>query len=874
MESVAKETVVANLEQEMRKSYLDYAMSVIVGRALPDVRDGMKPVHRRVLFAMSELGNDWNKPYKKSARVAGDVMGKYHPHGESAIYDSIVRMAQDFSMRYPLIDGQGNFGSIDGDSAAAMRYTEVRLSKLAHEMLADIDKQTIDFGPNYDETEQQPLVLPARLPNLLMNGSDGIAVGMATKIPPHNLSELIAACLALLDNENLDVHELMELIPGPDFPTGGIINGVAGIKNAYMTGRGTIRLRARAEIEALEDSNRFAIVITEIPFQVIKAGLIEQIAKLVQDKKLEGISNLRDESDKSGLRVVVELKGDAIPDVVLNNLYNQTRLEISYGINLVGLENNQPKTFSITELLKSFLTHRREVVTRRLIFELRKARERAHALEGFTVALSNLDKLIEIIRGSGSRQEAKEKLMAEYWKPDLAIELRGTIAVEGIEVEQDTRFGITDRGYRMSETQADAILDMRLHRLTGLEQEKVFEEFKKVLAEIAEKVEILATPSLLLDVVRQELIEVRDEFTKNDKRRTEIVEQEMDFEDEDLIAKEEMVVTISHAGYVKRQRVSDYGAQIRGGMGRTATTHKEDDFVSRMFVANTHNTLLCFTSHGKLFWLKVYKLPQASRIAKGKPLVNLLRLAEDEKVTFVLPIESFEDANYVVMATQKGIVKKCKLKVFSNQRSSGIRAITLKNDDQLVSVGLMNKNSDILLFNSAGRAVRFCESSVRALGRTAMGLKGIKIGKGEKLISMILVSHDIAADQTALLISSDGMGKRTLLTDFPKKSRNTKGVVTLPAKKRAGKITMVDALLVNENDEIMLITNGGTLIRTHSSSVSTFSRSAGGVRLIKLRKGQYVAGVDRVVESEEEAELDEQSDLTHHQNNLESNEHE
>ena len=874
MESIAKETVVANLEQEMRKSYLDYAMSVIVGRALPDVRDGLKPVHRRVLFAMSELGNDWNKPYKKSARVAGDVMGKYHPHGESAIYDSIVRMAQDFSMRYPLIDGQGNFGSIDGDSAAAMRYTEVRLSKLAHEMLADIDKQTIDFGPNYDETEQQPLVLPARLPNLLMNGSDGIAVGMATKIPPHNLSELIAACLALLDNENLDEYELMELIPGPDFPTGGIINGVTGIKNAYKTGRGSIRLRARAEIEALEESNRFAVVITEIPFQVIKAGLIEQIAKLVQDKKLEGISNLRDESDKSGLRVVVELKGDAIPEVVLNNLFNQTRLEISYGINLVGLENNQPKTFSIIELLKSFLTHRREVVTRRLIFELRKARERAHALEGFTVALSNLDKLIEIIRGSGSRQEAKEKLMAEYWKPDLAIELRGTIAVEGIEVEQDTRFGITDRGYRMSETQADAILDMRLHRLTGLEQEKVFEEFKKVLAEIAEKVEILATPSLLLDVVRQELIEVRDEFTKNDKRRTEIIEQELDFEDEDLIAKEEMVVTISHAGYVKRQRVSDYRAQTRGGMGRTATTHKEDDFVSKMFVANTHNTLLCFTSHGKLFWLKVYKLPQASRTAKGKPLVNLLRLAEDEKVTFVLPIESFEAADYVVMATQKGIVKKCKLKVFSKPRSNGIRAITLKDDDQLVNVGLMDKNSDIFLFNSAGRAVRFCESSIRALGRTAMGLKGIKIGKGEKLISMIPVPHDIAEDQTALLISSDGMGKRTLLTDFPKKSRNTKGVVTLPAKKRTGKITMVDALLVNENDEIMLITNGGTLIRTHSSSVSTFSRSAGGVRLIKLRKGQYVAGVDRVVESEDEAELEEESDLTHHQNHPDLNGHE
>lgn len=859
MEPIAKETVIANLEQEMRKSYLDYAMSVIVGRALPDVRDGLKPVHRRVLYAMSELSNDWNKPYKKSARVAGDVMGKYHPHGESAIYDSIVRMAQDFSMRYPLIDGQGNFGSIDGDSAAAMRYTEVRLSKLAHEMLSDIDKQTIDFGPNYDETEQQPLVLPARLPNLLMNGSDGIAVGMATKIPPHNLSELIAACLALLDNEDLTVYELMELIPGPDFPTGGIINGVAGIKNAYVKGRGSIRLRAKAEIEAIEESNRVAIVITEIPFQVIKAGLIEQIARLVQDKKLEGISNLRDESDKSGLRVVVELKGDAIPEVVLNNLYNQTRLEISYGINLVGLENNQPKTFSLVELLKSFLTHRREVVTRRLIFELRKARERAHALEGFTVALSNLDKLIEIIRGSGSRQEAKEKLMAEYWKPDLAIELRGTIAMEGIEVEQDERFGITDRGYRMSETQSDAILDMRLHRLTGMEQEKVFEEFKKVLAEIAEKVEILATPSLLLDVIRQELIEVRDEFTKNDKRRTVIIEQEMDFEDEDLIAKEEMVVTISHAGYVKRQRASDYGAQNRGGMGRTATTHKEDDFVSKMFVANTHNTLLCFTNHGKLFWLKVYKLPQASRTAKGKPLVNVLRLAEDEKVTFVLPIESFEDADYVVMATQKGIVKKCRLKEFSNPRSNGIRAITLKNDDQLVNVGLMNKQSDILLFNSAGRAVRFCESTVRALGRTAMGLKGIKIGKGEKLISMILVSHDVAEDQTALLISSDGVGKRTLLTDFPKKSRNTKGVVTLPAKKRAGKIAMVAALLVNENDEIMLITNGGTLIRTHSSSVSTLSRSAGGVRLIKLREGQYVAGVDRVVESEE-AELDLQSE--------------
>ena len=863
MESIAKETVTANLEQEMRKSYLDYAMSVIVGRALPDVRDGLKPVHRRILYAMAELGNDWNKPYKKSARVAGDVMGKYHPHGESAIYDSIVRMAQDFSMRNPLIDGQGNFGSIDGDSAAAMRYTEVRLSKLAHELLADIDKETVDFIPNYDETELQPTVLPTRLPNLLMNGSDGIAVGMATKIPPHNLSEIIEACLALIDDDSLSVQDLMEYIPGPDFPTAGIINGRAGIIKAYQTGRGSIRIRAKAEFEASKDSKKVSIIVTEIPFQIIKARLIEQIADLVREKKLEGISDMRDESDKSGMRIVIELKQDAIPDVVLNNLYSQTRLQISYGINLVGLENNQPNLFDLKALLNNFLRHRREVVTRRLIYELRKARERAHLLEGFTVALSNIDRLIDIIRAAPNRPEAKSTLRAEFWDPKLAIELRGSIEVDDLEQGASSDFGIFDQGYKLSEAQVDAILDLRLHRLTGLEQEKVFDEFRSVLQEIAKNVEILATPSLLEDVIKKELIEARDEYAKNDVRRTRIIEAEEDYTDEDLIAREDMIVTISRAGYAKRQPASDYEAQHRGGRGKTATTHKDDDFVSRMFIANTHNTLLCFTNFGKLFWIKVYKLPQASRTARGRPLVNLLKLSEGEKVTVVLPIEGFDEGRYVVMSTRKGKIKKCKLSAFSNPRSNGIWAINLNDDDELFNVGLTEGNYDILLFNSAGRAVRFCESNIRSMGRMAGGVRGIKLSKEETVISMILVPPDIEEDATALLVSSDGLGKRTFVKEFPLKGRNTKGVVILPKKRRDGKITIVDALLVTETDEVMLITNGGTLIRTRACSVSRLSRSAGGVRLIRLGEGQELAAVARIVESDEEqGEIEEQATST------------
>ena len=845
----AKRTYSADLEKEMRQSYLDYAMSVIVGRALPDIRDGLKPVHRRILYAMKDLGNDWNKPYKKSARITGDVIGKYHPHGDTAIYDAIVRMAQDFSMRYPLVDGQGNFGSVDGDAAAAMRYTEVRLSRIAHELLADIDKETVDFGPNYDDTEEQPLVLPTRLPNLLLNGSEGIAVGMATKVPPHNLTETINACLALIEDNSLTVKQLMEHIPGPDFPTAGIINGQSGIIEAYNTGRGSIRLRGKVEIEAIGNSNKQAIIITELPYQVLKARLIQQIAELVKGGVLDGISMVRDESDKSGMRVVVELKTGTNPEVVENNLYSNTRLESSYGINLVALANNQPRLFDLKRLLNGFIRHRREVVTRKLEFELRKAEARAHILEGQAVALSNLDEMIAVIRAARGGADAKEKLMERFWNPDVVSQLLKENQIDrASDLSAPKRYGVFEEGYRLSESQAVAILQMRLQNLTGLEQEKVFEEFKDILAQIDKTRRILRSPLLLLKEISDELRELRELYGRNDRRRTRIVENALDLSNEDLIEREDVVVTISHSGYAKQQPLSEYRSQIRGGKGKTATTHKTDDFVSRMFVANTHNTLLCFTNLGKVYWTKIYRLERAGRTARGRPLVNVLpALAGNENVTAVLPLEKHNDGKYIFMATRRGTVKKCNLERFSKIRSNGLRAIKLKEGDELVNVGITSGKADILLVSSAGRMIRFDESSIRAMGRTAAGVRGLKLEQNQRLISMICVEPS-DEDRTVLLVSSDGCGKRTNLSEFPKKKRAGKGVVVLPAKKRS-ETKMIDALLVNDSDQIILITDGGTLIRTEVCKIAKYSRIAAGVRLINLNEEQSLVGVAAITDN-------------------------
>lgn len=862
MSVIAKKTLIADLENEMRQSYLDYAMSVIVGRALPDIRDGLKPVHRRILYAMHDLNNDWNKPYKKSARITGDVIGKYHPHGDSAIYDAIVRMAQDFSMRYPLIDGQGNFGSVDGDAAAAMRYTEIRLSRLAHELLADIEKDTVDFGPNYDETEEQPLVLPTRLPNLLLNGSEGIAVGMATKVPPHNLTETINACLALIDNDELTVSELMSYMRGPDFPTAGIINGQSGIIQAYTTGRGTIRLRGRVEIEPIRNSNRQALIINELPYQILKARLIEQIAELVKGGSLDGITMVRDESDKSGMRVVIELKSGTNPEVVENNLYNQTKLESSYGINFVALENNQPRLFSLRELLNGFIRHRREVITRKLRFELNKALVRAHILEGQAVALSNLDEMIAIIRSSKGGPEAKSRLMERAWNSEVVqrlIEQNSTGSP--IESSGDQDRGMTLEGYLLSEEQAIAILQMRLQNLTGLEQEKVFSEFKEILAQIDRTREILASQHLLMKVVSDELIELREHYGKNDERRTAIIENALDLDNEDLIEREDVVVTISKAGYAKQQPLSEYRSQNRGGRGKTATTHKTDDFVRTMFTANTHNTLLCFTSLGKVYWTKVYRLERAGRTAKGRPLVNVLpSLAENERVTAVLPISEENSGKYIVMATRRGRIKKCSVEKFSRPRSNGLRSLTLKEGDELVNVALASGDSEILLISDAGRLVRFNESQVRPMGRTAAGVRGIKLSHGQSLISMLCIEPD-NLDSVALLVSSDGHGKRTEVSEFPCKSRATKGVYVLPATKRKD-TSMIDALLVSDDDHIILITDGGTLIRTQADSISKYSRNAAGVRLINLQDDESLVGVAIASDEQADDEPDQQPTIT------------
>ena len=859
MSLIAKKTLTADLEKEMRQSYLDYAMSVILGRALPDVRDGLKPVHRRILYAMLKLGNSYDKPYKKSARVTGDVIGKYHPHGDSAIYDAIVRMAQDFSMRYPLVDGQGNFGSVDGDRAAAMRYTEVRLSKLAHELLADIDKETIDFVPNYDETELQPVVLPTRLPNLLLNGSEGIAVGMSTKVPPHNLTETLNACLALIENDNLTVPELIEYMAGPDFPTGGIINGRMGIYQAYSTGTGSIRLRGKVSVEPIENTNREAIIISELPYQVNKADLIEKIAALVKSGSLEGISMVRDETDKSGMRVVVELRTNTKAELVENTLYSKTNLEVSYGINLVVIENNKPRRFTLKEILKSFLQHRREVVTRKLQYELKKALARSEILEGLAVALSNIDEIIALIRAAPDRANAKRGLLSQGWDATVVKQLLQASGAESTVTTEVTNG--EDRyadGYWLSETQTDEILKMPLQNLAGLEQEKVFREFREILDEVARTRKILASPSLLMQEISNELIELRDQYGKNDARRTDIIENQMNITNEDLIEREEVVVTISHTGYAKQQPISEYRAQHRGGKGKTATTHKTDDFVSRMFSANTHDTLLCFTNLGKVYWTKVYCLERAGRTARGKPLINVIpSLAKDEKVTAVLPLQG-ESGQFLVMATRKGLVKKCRVEDFSRPRSNGIRALTLREGDELVDVGMTSGDSDIILISNFGRLVRFTESKVRPSGRTSMGVRGIKLVAEQRVISMIRVEKQ-TADGAVLLVSSDGFGKRTDIAEFPRKGRGVAGVFVLPANKRE-RTEMIDAKLINEEDQVMLITNGGTLIRTEASSISKYSRTAAGVRLINLDTDQQLVGVAMVSEDGTSSQIDGQQE--------------
>ena len=853
MEEIAKETLPANLEQEMRRSYLDYAMSVIVGRALPDVRDGLKPVHRRVLYAMSVLGNEWNKPYKKSARVVGDVIGKYHPHGDTAVYDAIVRLAQSFSLRYPLVDGQGNFGSVDGDSPAAMRYTEIRLSRIAHELLDDLDRETVDFVPNYDETEHQPAVLPARFPNLLVNGSTGIAVGMATNIPPHNLSETISACLALIDHPEVSFDELIRLLPGPDFPTSGIINGSRGIREAYETGRGRIHVRARVDIETIERNDRTALVAVELPYQVNKARLLEKIAQLVRDKRLEGISGLRDESDKSGMRMVIELKKGENPEVVLNNLYQHTQMQTVFGINLVALRNNQPRLFNLRELLDDFILHRREVVTRRTLFDLRKARARAHLLEGLAVALANLDPVIELIKKAANPGDARSQLLAQAWNLGVISEMLVAARVEESAPDDVAPgYGMVEDGYRLSEIQAQAILDLRLHRLTGLEQEKIRTEYTEILERIRSLLEVLEDPDRLMQVVRGELVDIRDRY--GDARRTEIIERHEDLNNEDLITPEDMVVTLSHEGYAKSQPIADYQAQHRGGKGRVATRTKEEDFVKTMFVANTHDTVMCFSDRGKVYWLKVYQLPQAGRQARGRPLVNLLPLQDGERVTAVLPLNHKDQGQFVFMVTRRGISKKCLLKNFSKPRSAGLIAVDLADNDELVEVGLTDGESDILLFTSAGKAIRFSEGHVRSMGRTARGVRGVNLKLNQAVISMLIINSKV--DEAKVLIATEnGYGKRTELSDFPRKNRGGQGVIAIKVGERNGPV--IGALMVLDDDDLILITGGGRLVRTRAKEITVVGRNTQGVRLMRLGDEEQLTSLSKVVEEAVEEAVDE-----------------
>ena len=837
MTEFAKEILPVNLEDEMQQSYLDYAMSVIVGRALPDVRDGLKPVHRRVLFAMGELGNDWNKPYKKSARVVGDVIGKYHPHGDTAVYDTIVRMAQPFSLRYMLVDGQGNFGSVDGDAPAAMRYTEVRMAKIAHELLADIDKETVDFTPNYDESEQEPQVLPAKIPNLLINGSSGIAVGMATNIPPHNLTEVINACIRVIEEPQVSIEDLMEIVPGPDFPTAGIINGIRGVREAYRTGRGKVYIRARIVIEDM-DHGRQRIVVNELPYQVNKARLLEKIAELVKDKKLEGISELRDESDKDGMRMVIELRRGEVAEVVLNNLYQQTQMQNVFGINIVALVDGQPRTLNLKQLLEYFLRHRREVVTRRTLFDLRKARERAHTLEGLAVALANIDEVIALIKAAPSPAEAKKQLVERAWQSGTVDAMLARAGADASRPEDlPAGFGLTDEGYRLTETQAQAILDLRLQKLTGLEQDKIINEFQEILDRIADLLEILSSPDRLMQVIKDELTEIRDQF--GDARRSEIILNQLDLTLEDLITEEDVVVTLSHQGYAKSQPIGDYRAQRRGGRGKTATATKDEDFVDKLFIANTHDTILCFSSRGKCYWLKVYELPQAGRTARGRPMVNLLPLEQGERINAVLPVREYTEDRFIFMATASGTVKKTPLVDFSRPRSNGIIAVDLREDDQLIGVDITDGSQSIMLFTSAGKAIRFQESDVRAMGRTACGVRGVKLGKGQRVISLI-----IGNDGDVMTVTENGYGKRTAIEQFPVKGRGGMGVISIKTSERNGE--QVGAVRVSELDEIMLITDGGTLVRTRVADVSQMGRDTQGVTMIRLSKGEHLIGIERI----------------------------
>ena len=838
MAEVAQELLSVSLEEEMQQSYLDYAMSVIVGRALPDVRDGLKPVHRRVLHAMRELGNDYNKSYKKSARVVGDVIGKYHPHGDSAVYDTIVRMAQPFSLRYLLVDGQGNFGSVDGDGAAAMRYTEVRMSKIAHELLADIEKETVDFVENYDGSESEPSVMPTRVPNLLVNGSSGIAVGMATNIPPHNLIEVVNACLAMIDDPSIEVPGLMEHIPGPDFPTAGIINGAQGIYSAYRTGRGRVYIRARVDVEDMGKGGRERIVVTELPYQVNKARLIEKIAELANGKRIEGISDIRDESDKDGMRIVIELKRGEISDVVLNNLYKQTPMQSVFGINMVALHEGQPKLMNLKQILEAFVSHRREIVTRRTIFDLRKARDRAHVLEGQAVALANIDEVIALIKASPSPAEAKQGLMDRSWAPGSVT---GMLERAG---DTDTRpdgladgFGMAKGEYRLSAVQAQAILELRLHRLTGLEQEKILKEYKEILGKIKGLSEILADPDRLLNVIREELADLREGY--GDERRTDIVQDHSDLSVEDLIPQEEVVVTLSHGGYAKSQPIDAYQAQRRGGRGRSATKVKDEDFVDKLFVANTHDMILCFSSRGKMYWLKVYQVPQASRGSRGKPIVNLLPLEDGERINTVLPIKEFDDNSFVFMATSAGTVKKTPLSQFSRPRASGIIAIDLRDGDKLVNAAITDGNQDILLVASSGKSIRFHESDVRPMGRGAAGVRGIKLPSDHEVIGLAIVQ-----DGRVLTATENGYGKRTEIEEFPVQGRGGQGVIAIQTTARNGRT--VGMMQVGEDDEMMLISSNGTLVRTPVGDVSIMGRNTQGVRLIRVESGQRLVGLARI----------------------------
>ncbi len=848
MDQFAKETLPVSLEEEMRRSYLDYAMSVIVGRALPDVRDGLKPVHRRVLFAMHEANNVWNRPYVKCARVVGEVLGKYHPHGDSATYEALVRMAQDFSMRYPLIDGQGNFGSIDGDSAAAYRYTECRLDRIASEILADIEKETVDFAPNYDGKEQEPSALPTKVPNLLINGSSGIAVGMATNIPPHNLGEVVDACQALLKKPESTVDDLIKLMPAPDFPTAGIIYGVSGVREGYRTGRGRIVIRARTHFEDLEKGNRQAIIVDELPYQVNKKSLLERIAELVNEKKIEGIAHVQDESDKSGMRVVIELKRGEIPEVILNNLFKQTQLQDSFGVNMVALLDGQPRVLNLKEMLHAFLAHRREVVTRRTLFDLREARKKAHIQEGLAVALSNVDEIIELIKKSQTPPEAKVALMAKAWKSTVVEEMLKRAAADASRPEDlGKEFGPHKNGYKLSDAQAQAILEMRLARLTGLEQDKIVAEYKELIEKIADFMDMLAKPARITGIIAEELKAIKSQY--GDKRKSEIVEQAEDLQMEDLIASEDVVVTFSHAGYIKSQPLTDYRAQRRGGRGKQAATTKEDDFIERLFSANTHDTMLCFSSRGRVYWLKVYNVPQGTRASRGKPIVNLFPLSEGEKVNAVLPVKEYDDKHFVFLATSLGTVKKTPLSQFSNPREKGIIAVELDDGDHLIGAAITEGKHDVMLFSDAGKAVRFEEADVRPMGRQARGVRGMKIAEGQRVISMLVADSET---QTVLTATENGFGKRTAIAEYTRHGRGTQGMIAIQTTARNGKV--IGAVLVGDEDEVMLISTGGVLIRTRVKQIREMGRSTQGVRLIDLDEGTKLAGVERVAEKEEDEE--------------------